>query len=69
MRFSQDQFNNITENANKEQDIEFSGDIFAECFFLAIAIFVNLALLGGTIKKIPFLFLPWMLVYGVEAGL
>ena len=68
VRFSQDQLN-ITEHANKEQDIEFSGDMFAECFFLAIAIFVNLALLGGTVKKIPFLFLPWMLVYGVEAGL
>ena len=68
VQFSQDQFN-ITENASKEQDIEFSGDMFAECLFLAIAIFVNLALLGGTVKKIPFLFLPWMLVYGVEAGI
>ena len=48
------------------QEVELSSDMFAECLLLAIAVCVNLALLGGTIKRIPFLFLPWMLVYGFE---
>ena len=48
------------------QEVELSSDMFAECLLLAIAVCVNLALLGGTIKSIPFLFLPWMLVYGFE---
>ena len=52
---------------HKQEEVEHSGDVFAECLLLAIAVCVNLALLGGTIRRIPFLFLPWMLVYGFEA--
>jgi len=46
--------------------IEFNGDMFAECVLLAMAVSVNLALLVATIKRIPLLFMPWMLFYGFE---
>ena len=50
----------------EKQGIEFNGDMFAECVLLAIAVCVNLALLVATIKRIPLLFMPWMLFYGFE---
>ena len=60
-------FSAANTNHKKQEEVEHSGDVFAECLLLAIAVCVNLALLGGTIRRIPFLFLPWMLVYGFEA--
>ena len=38
----------------------------AECLVLALAMGSCFALWWGTFKRIPLLFLPWMLVYGFE---
>jgi hypothetical protein len=46
--------------------IEMDGEIFTECILLSFAICCNLMLLGGTLRRIPTLFLPWMLFYGFE---
>ena len=38
----------------------------AECFLKVIALAANLILIYAVISKKPYLFLPWMVVYGFE---
>ena len=59
-------YNAATRPEKQRRRIEFNGDMFAECVLLAIAVCVNLALFVATIKRIPLLFMPWMLFYGFE---